>query len=101
MSGLSGLTPPVPGEIRRNPEKRCIFGNCSGNYLRNLNYLPPPSWLLAVETIDMKDADHARRIADQHREAVDALDNVHLRIAYLGGVLDAQFMAEGEQTWVD
>jgi hypothetical protein len=62
---------------------------------------PPPSWLLAVETIDMKDADHARRIADQHREAVDALDNVHLKIAYQGGVLDAQFMAEGEQTWVD
>ena len=58
---------------------------------------PPPSWLLTVETIDMKDADHARRIADQHREAVDALDNVYLKIAYQGGVLDAQVMAEDAQ----
>ena len=62
---------------------------------------PPPSWLLTVETIDMKDADHARRIADQHREAVDALDNVYLKIAYQGGVLDAQVMAEGEQAWLE
>jgi hypothetical protein len=58
---------------------------------------PPPSWLLTVETINMKDADHARRIADQHQAAVDALDNVYLKIAYQGGVLDAQVMAEGEQ----
>ena len=60
---------------------------------------PPPSWLLTVETIDIKDADHARRIADQHQAAVDALDNVYLKIAYLGGVLDAQVMAEDEQAW--
>ena len=60
---------------------------------------PPPPWLLTVETIDMKDADHARRIADQHQAAVDALDNVYLKIAYQGGVLDAQVMSEEEQAW--
>ena len=58
---------------------------------------PPPPWLLTVETIDMREADHARRVADQHQAAVDALDNVYLRIAYQGGVLDAQVMAEDAQ----
>ena len=58
---------------------------------------PPPSWLLTVETIDMREADHARRVADQHQAAVDALDNVYLKIAYQGGVLDAQVMSKDEQ----
>lgn len=57
---------------------------------------PPPSWLLTVEELDPKDADHARLLADQHREAVTALDCAELKVAYLGGVLDAQVMlAEG------
>ena len=58
---------------------------------------PPPSWLLAEETIDLRDGDHALRIADQHRAAIDALDHVHLKIAYLGGVLDARAMLEQEE----
>jgi hypothetical protein len=53
---------------------------------------PPPSWLLTVEELDLKDADHARRMADQHREEVNALESAELKIAYLGGVLDAQMM---------
>lgn len=57
---------------------------------------PPPSWLLTVEELDPKDADHARLLADQHREAATALDCAELKVAYLGGVLDAQVMlAEG------
>ncbi len=57
---------------------------------------PPPSWLLLVEELDLKDADHARLLADQHCEAVNALDDAELKVAYLGGVLDAQMMlAEG------
>lgn len=55
---------------------------------------PPPSWMLTVEELDLKDADHARLVADQHREAVNALDGAELKIAYLGGVLDAQVMIE-------
>ena len=62
---------------------------------------PPPPWLLTVEMIDLKDADHARRIADQHQAAVDALDNVYLKIAYQGVVLDAQVMSEEEHAWDD
>ena len=34
--GEKGATPPVTAEIRRNPEKRCIFGNWPGNYLVHL-----------------------------------------------------------------
>ncbi len=55
---------------------------------------PAPSWLLTVEELDIKEADHARLLADQHREAVTALDGAELKIAYLGGVLDALVMIE-------
>lgn len=55
---------------------------------------PPPSWLLTVEELDLKDADHARLLADQHREEVGALDGPELKIAYLAGVLDAQVVIE-------
>ncbi|MCW1923168.1 hypothetical protein OKA05_11440 [Luteolibacter arcticus] len=55
---------------------------------------PPPSWLLTLEELDLKDADHARLLADQHREAVNSLEGAELKIAYLGGVLDAQVIIE-------
>ncbi len=48
---------------------------------------PPPSWLLPVATIDARDTDHARRIADQQRDKVKALDHHLRKIAYLQGVL--------------
>jgi hypothetical protein len=38
---------------------------------------PAPSWLLPAEAIDIKDADHARRLADRHRDKVEALDHHH------------------------
>jgi len=57
---------------------------------------PAPSWLLTVEAMDLKDADHARLLADQHREPVDALASVAEKHAYFGGVLDAQAMMEAE-----
>lgn len=56
---------------------------------------PPPSWLLTVKELDRKDADHARLLADQHREAVNSLDSAELKIAYPGGVLDALVMMAG------
>jgi len=39
---VCGGIPPVFAKIRRNPEKRCIFGNYFGNYLRCLNYFVNP-----------------------------------------------------------
>ena len=50
---------------------------------------PEPSWLLQVETIDLKDADHARRLAEDHREKVECFEHVTLKLAYFQGVLDA------------
>jgi hypothetical protein len=49
---------------------------------------PEPSWLLHVEAIDVKDADHAQKLADQYREKVASLDSVPLKLAYFQGVLD-------------
>lgn len=49
---------------------------------------PAPSWLLPVEEIDLKDVDHARRLADQYRNTVEAIDHVVLKLAYFQGVLD-------------
>jgi hypothetical protein len=52
---------------------------------------PAPSWLLNVDAINAKDADHAVRLADQYRAAVQECSNVELKLAYFQGVLDAAF----------
>ena len=49
---------------------------------------PEPSWLLHVEAIDVKDADHALKLADQYREKVASIDSIPLKLAYFQGVLD-------------
>ena len=59
---------------------------------------PAPSWLLHVEMIDIKDADHARKLADQHREKVASFDSVQLKLAYFQGVLDWASMEEAQAT---
>ena len=59
---------------------------------------PAPSWMLFEKNIDPRDTDHARRMADQYRKAVEAQDNTTLKLAYFQGVLDwaAMMDAEGE-----
>lgn len=54
---------------------------------------PAPSWLLYVDAINGKDADHAARIAEQHRDAVQACSHVELKLAYFQGVIDAAFFS--------
>jgi len=49
---------------------------------------PEPAWLLHVEAIHAKDADHAVRLADRYRDRVGAFDNAELKLAYFQGVLD-------------
>lgn len=46
---------------------------------------PPPSWMLTVEEVEFRKVEHARMIADSHREHVEALDEAELKIAYLAG----------------
>ena len=57
---------------------------------------PAPSWLLADEKIALVDAEHARLLADEHREKVEAQDHVELKLAYFQGVLDAQAQIEAD-----
>jgi hypothetical protein len=57
---------------------------------------PAPSWLLHVEAIDLKDADHARKLADQYREKLASYDSIPLKLAYFQGVLDWVSMVEAD-----
>jgi hypothetical protein len=57
---------------------------------------PAPPWMLTVETLELKDVDHARRIADQHRDQVEALGSAEEKHHYFAGVLDAQVMLEAD-----
>ena len=59
---------------------------------------PEPSWLLGVEAIELKDADHARRLADQYRDAVQSFGHVELKLAYFQGVLDAAWKTDTEES---
>jgi hypothetical protein len=39
------------------------------------NLFPEPTWASEAEVIDLRDMDYARSLADQHRGAVDGLEN--------------------------
>ncbi len=58
---------------------------------------PAPSWLLSVEVIDAKDADHAQLLADRYRDKVESLDHVELKLAYFQGALDANHLAQEDR----
>ncbi len=45
---------------------------------------------------DTRELDHARLLADLHREPVNALGSAVEKFAYLRGVLDAQVMMEAD-----
>ena len=46
--------------------------------------------------MDMREVDHARLLADLHRDSVNALGSTVEKFAYLRGVLDAQVMMEAD-----
>lgn len=61
------------------------------------NLFPEPSWLLPVEAIDGKDADHATRLANRHRDQVESYEHVAEKLAYFQGALDwASLEASGQ-----
>lgn len=55
---------------------------------------PAPAWLLPFETLDSRDVEHARLIAEEHYDAVHALETVVEKVNYLQGRLDHIFMEE-------
>ena len=57
---------------------------------------PAPSWMLNVEALDMRDTDHARLLADQHADPINGLATVQEKLAYAGGMLDANFKLEAD-----
>lgn len=57
---------------------------------------PAPPWLLPVESIDAATADHARRLADQYRDGVQAQRTTEEKLQYFAGALDAQFLIEAD-----
>ena len=57
---------------------------------------PAPAWMLAVEELDPKDVDHAMVVAGLHRETIEALKSVTDKLAYFGGILDAQAVVEAQ-----
>jgi hypothetical protein len=50
-----------------------------------------------VEAIDAKDADHATRLADQHRDKVESFEAAELKFSYYHGVLDWAAMEASEK----
>jgi hypothetical protein len=59
---------------------------------------PAPSWLLNVEAIDGKGADHAERIIAQHVDAVMALGSDREKQHYFQSALDASAMMEADRS---
>jgi hypothetical protein len=60
---------------------------------------PAPSWLRFTEMIDERVADHALLLANTHRDNVEALDDVRVKMSYFQTTLDvaATLDAEGEE----
>jgi hypothetical protein len=61
------------------------------------NLFPEPSWLLHVEAINAKDADHATQHANRHRDKVESYEHVAEKLAFFQGALDwASMEASGD-----
>lgn len=60
---------------------------------------PEPPWLLFTEVIEERVADHALLLANTHRDNVEALDDVRVKMSYFQTTLDvaATLDAEGEE----
>lgn len=59
---------------------------------------PEPSWIMYADGIEVKDVDHALRLADLHRNEVQSFDEAGLKVNYFQGVLDAAFMMQKSQS---
>ncbi len=59
---------------------------------------PMPPWLMTVEALDDKDADHALLLSNIHREELDLCESIQEKLAYFNGVLSAQAIRESDTT---
>ncbi len=51
---------------------------------------PMPPWVAVQEEIDLRDINHAKHLAEMHREDIESLESFHEKAAYGAGALDAQ-----------
>ena len=78
----------LPGLVKRSGEDivRLAFT------LIDPEVFPAPPWMLSDEPVDVRDLEAAYWIVERCREAVEALEHPILKIQYMAGYLDAEFM---------
>ena len=97
-ASLQRLGLPTVAELPKAPSNRSVEDILRMAFaLIDPVVFPTPPWLLASDAISAVVADHASRIAKQHRESVASLESTEGKLAYFGGVLDAQFMLEADK----
>ena len=57
---------------------------------------PMPPWVVVQEELDLREIDHAKHLAELHREAIESLESFQEKVAYGAGALDAQAELETE-----
>lgn len=96
---LRRLGMPEVSELPKEPEHRTTEDIVRFAFsVMDPDVFPAPAWLLDIEAIDSRDADHAALLIEKHGTALAALDSDRLKHAYLQGALDAHhsMKAEGE-----
>lgn len=79
----------VPGGDRRSAEDLLRLGFS----LIDQSLFPVPAWVGCVDSIDLRDGDHARALADRYFESVNFLPSAVEKLAYFQGVLDCEYAA--------
>ena len=59
-------------------------------------FFPVPSWAVVQKDLDLRELDHAKHLAEMHREAIESLDSFQEKVAYGAGALDAQAELDAE-----
>lgn len=57
---------------------------------------PMPPWAVVQEEWDLQEIDHAKHLAEMHREAIESLESFQEKVAYGAGALDAQAELDAE-----
>ena len=55
-----------------------------------------PPWAVVQEEIDLREIDHAKHLAEMHREVIESLESFQEKAAYGAGALDAQAELEAQ-----
>ena len=59
-------------------------------------FFPMPSWAAVQEDLDLRELDHAKHLAEMHREVIESLELFEEKAASGAGALDTQAELETE-----